>query len=282
MKKTLAYIEKNLDPLIGYIESSLAELAAVGVETVPALWRRHADHLLSLYREEQQQDAVAIMIRLPGRPAWEESVRTTRADAENRLKSPHLDLRMEYAIWPVSACGAAVDPTWLDSFEEVRCDDCRGTGETPVNEPDHVCQCAGTGHMFRCPACDHDHCPTDGSPPLQCDRCGAVNEAEVWNRSEAGEDLPVCEYCGRTWHDESETVCPQRRKDAQKYVTEGQIRYPRGPADQLIGAMNRAAEQLSQRMRESVVTTFPSGKLHWVSIPHAAPDLTKVEDPPAK
>jgi hypothetical protein len=252
MKKTLAYIENNLGSLIGYIESSLSELAAVGVETVPALWRRHVDHLLSLYREEQQQAPVALMCRRSGDPVWQESIRADRHTVEMHIPSSPSS-SIQYDIWPINPDGVPVDPDWLDSFEEVRCDDCRGTGETPVNEPDHVCQCAGTGHMFRCPSCGHDHCPTDGSPPLQCDRCSAINEAEVWNRSEADDDLPVCGYCGRTGHDESETACPQRRQDVQKHITGGQVMYPRGPADQLIGAMNRAVEQLSRQVHDKIV-----------------------------
>lgn len=187
MKKTLKYVEDNLDSLIGYIESSLSELAAVGVETVPALWRRHVDHLLGLYREEQQQAPVAVMSRQSGDPVWQELTRIDRRTAERTALALAMPGR-EYAIWPVNSSGAAVDPDWLDSFEEVRCDVCRGTGETPGSGPDHVCQCAGTGHMFRCPACDRDHCSPERIPPLQCDRCGAVNEAEVWNRSEADDE----------------------------------------------------------------------------------------------
>ena len=55
MKNTLAYIEKNLVPIMEYIESSMTELDAVGVGTVPEMLTRHIDKLITLYRDDRMR-----------------------------------------------------------------------------------------------------------------------------------------------------------------------------------------------------------------------------------
>lgn len=55
MKQTLEYIEKNLVPIMEYIESSMTELDAVGIGTVPEMLTRHIDRLITLYRDDRMR-----------------------------------------------------------------------------------------------------------------------------------------------------------------------------------------------------------------------------------
>lgn len=65
MKQTLAYIERNLAPIMEYIESSMTELDAVGVGTVPEMLTRHIDKLITLYRDDRMRapDSITELLR---------------------------------------------------------------------------------------------------------------------------------------------------------------------------------------------------------------------------